>query len=487
MPRPSAPRPRCARVLAGLGVALAVACAPREEPRRPDVFLFVVDTLRADRLGCYGYPRPTSPNLDRLAAEGALFLDANAQCSWTKPSMVSLFQGRYVTQYRDVFDEDAPTLAEVLQAAGYRTLGVVGNVLLAERTGFGRGFDHYDARRNPARDRRPGEPDRPVDVLVRDLWPEIGALAAAGDERPPLFVYVHAMDPHHPYLEHPELDGELPLDGAPPLAEWQRARFAELGPEPAEDDPDWRAAWREMQLLRGLYDREVRFTDAGIGRMLERLRAAGLLEHALVAVVADHGEVLFDQATLKPESDLARLAPDEFFHREHGSFLYQSLIGTPFLLRGAGVPRGVRVAEPVENVDLFPTLLELLDLPAPPGLHGRSLVGALHGRAPAREAVHAFVMQNVSVREVASGLKLTLPTPVGETLGARPTLFDLGADPGETRDLAAERPGDVERLRARIEAWRAAHPTVSSLKRPLDEREFEDLREMGYVGEDEED
>jgi arylsulfatase A-like enzyme len=126
--------------------ALACSKPAPNTVRRPDVFLIVVDTLRADHLGCYGYPRPSSPNLDRLAAEGAVFEDATSQASWTRLSMVSMLQGHYVTDYRDVFEEKAPTLAEVFHQAGYRTVGEVANILLSADAGFGRGFDHYDAR-----------------------------------------------------------------------------------------------------------------------------------------------------------------------------------------------------------------------------------------------------------------------------------------------------------------------------------------------------
>jgi len=479
------------RLLALLLLSVALgACSkpPPSRSRRPDVFLFVVDTLRKDRLGCYGYPRPTSPNLDRWVAEGTLFEDPTAQASWTKPSMVSLFQGHYLTDYRDVFEDGPPTLAEVLHAGGYRTLAVVGNILLSGEFGFGRGFDHYDARGPSKEERRSDGLTRNAATLVEDLWPEIERArnGVAGDSRSPLFVYVHFMDPHYPYLRHPEFDLELPVDGAAPIPEGQREAFARGGAPAPPENSGWAKTWQRMQEERGCYDQEVRLVDREIGLFLDRLKSSGLLDHAVIALVADHGEVLFEQVSLKTPAELAKLPPDEYFQREHGMFQFQSLIGTPFVLWGAGVPKGLRVEEPVENVDLFPTLLDLVGLGRPEGLHGRSLVGVLQGRGGSpREGVRSLVRQTASVRETASNLKLSEPSDFGARLGAKPTLFALGEDPGETRDLSQERPEDVERLRKELAAWMRAYPTRSSLHRKKDAKELGDMRKLGYAGEEE--
>ncbi len=459
--------------------ALACSKPPPNTVRRPDVFLIVVDTLRADHLGCYGYPRPTSPNLDRLAAEGAVFEDATSQASWTRLSMVSMLQGHYVTDYRDVFEEKAPTLAEVFHQAGYRTVGVVANILLSADAGFGRGFDHYDARGPSKEDKASDGLTRNATAIFRDLGPEIESEGRGA--RPPLFVYVHLMDPHSPYLQHAQFAAELPLDGAAPIPELQRELFSRQGaPAPAED-PGWSRAWESMQEARGRYDQEIRFADAEIGLFLDRLRAKGLLDHAVVALVADHGEVLHEQTAMMRPDELAKSAPDAFFQREHGAFLFQSLVHTPFILWGEGIAKGSRVKEPVENVDLFPTVVALAGLRSPTGLHGHALVGA---PTVSREEVCAFVRQTAAVRETATNLKLTVPTEYGKTLGARPTLFSLSEDPAETRDLYSQRPEDVERLRQRLTEWIRRYPTSSGLHRKKDAKEIGDLSKLGYAGED---
>lgn len=462
-----------------LGV-LAAACGGGSpdlaDERPPDVILVVVDTLRADRLGCYGYERATTPEIDRLAREGVLFEDACAQSSWTKPSMVSMFQGRYLTDYRDAFLEDAPTLAEVLRGAGYRTLGVVGNVLLSQRAGFDRGFDHYDAKRHGPR--RRGRPGRAVDELIVDAWGPLEG-AFAGEGRPPVFAYLHVMDPHEPYRSHPQLEGVLPLrEGTERSAfERQRARFAGAGSDlsPAEEE----RIWRQMADKRARYDQEVRYTDEHLALLLERLRSIGALERALVVIASDHGEGLWDH--VNPEkAGSPELRPDTYFLKNHGQLVYEELLRTPLIFHGWGIPGGVRVAAPVENVDLLPTLLELCGVEVPAGLHGHSLVPLMHDpQGTLHEEVHAYVMQEASVREVTSGLKLVLPGPLYE----RPArLFDLGADPGERRDLAPQRPDDVARLRQRLEAWRARYPTPTTIDVPLDAQTRRDMRALGYGG-----
>jgi arylsulfatase A-like enzyme len=235
-----------------------------------------------------------------------------------------------------------------------------------------------------------------------------------------------------------------------------------------------------MQKARGLYDQEVRCADREIGRFLGGLRAKGRLDHAVVALVADHGEALFENAALLPDGEAAKSAPDAFLQREHGVFLTQSLVHTPFVLWGRGVVKGLRVKDPVENVDLYPTLIELAGLQPPDGLHGRSLAG----RRLEREEVHAYVRQSAAVREVATGLKLTLPTEYGKQLGMRPTLFSLAEDPAETRNVFEERSDDAARLSGRIADWMKRYPTESSLHRKKGSKEIGDLKRLGYAGED---
>jgi len=465
----------------------AASCGARDDaPRRPDVILIVVDTLRADRLSCYGYPRPTSPFVDQLAAEGALFEDVTAQYAWTVPSMVSLFSGRYVTDRREILVEDVPCLAQSFRSAGYRTLAEVANQLIDTKGGLARGFEHFDSSAS-TRPRKTGDPEnsRNLGDLARALWTPLEAALAEQPRgrRAPFFLYLHALEPHHPYNLRQRLADELPEDGARPAwpDPWQTRILAEaLAERNLDDAPE--NVLRGLQRQRGRYDQEVRFVDDQLRELFERLRELGLLEHAVLALVSDHGEGLWDHR-YEGEDETNRVRPGEFFYAEHGDQLYGEALATPFVLWGAGVPRGVRVRSPVENVDLFPTLLELADVPLPDGLHGRSLVELVHGSREERAVIVAYAVGRVAVREPASGLKLVLSEEPGSEEVRALRLNDLRADPLEREDLAARRPDDVERLTRAFLAWRAAHGgggVAEDLIR-RDAEQLERMRRLGYM------
>ncbi len=468
------------------GITLA-ACSGGEPARpRPDVLLLVIDTLRADRLGCYGYGRPTSPNLDRLAAEGVLFERASAQSSWTLPSMSSMLAGKYLTAHRARPDPDHALLAESFDAAGYTTIGIVANTLLRAEDGFGRGFDHYYVC---------GAGKTSFEDVLHSLeacllMPQ--ALTNSGASRPPLFLYVHAFDPHMPYERHLEYDAELPARQAPPVEtrEWQQQVLAERGKAPPPDDPEWATALADLRHRRGRYDQEVRYSDEHAGKLLRRLEELGLREKLIVAVVSDHGEGLWEQVSRMDEARLREAAPDTFFFGGHGQDLSEQALRTPFLLQGPGLPRGARIAAPVENIDLFPTLLHLADMPLPGDLHGRDLVPLIEGRtADWRDETFSFVIHSATVRDEKTGLKLVLPTtgtPVPDNghgpVSPQVELYDLAQDPLERVNLESLREDDALRLMGRLQSWIAEHPTRKSTREENDPELMQRLEEHGYAG-----
>ena len=476
--------------LAALLAASLCGCSKKvseDAPKRPaDVVLVVFDTQRKDRLSCYGYGRPTSPFIDKVAARGVVFEDATAQSSWTRPSMVSLFSGQYLTEYRDKLEPETPTLAEAFRDAGYVTIGTTGNMLVSERAGFGRGFHVFDDQRGAAPEHERRGLGRSVDVLLEDLWHVLdGAFAHRdGEDRPPLFLYIQVMDPHHPYDAHPQYDEELPLAGPPAFepAHWQREMLDKHRGTAPEGDPGHASVWKTMKRTNRLYDQEVRFADEHIGKLLSGLRKYGIGKKLIVAFAADHGEGLWDHPKYKLDERFEEGDPDRYFHRSHGKALHQELIGTPLILAGPGVPVGIRISAPVENIDLFPTLLELADVASPGDLHGTSLVDLMHGRAPDwRKDVHSFVVECRSVREFGSQLKLIEPTKLGRELGVPTQVFSLGEDPAEVRELSTEQGAAKERLSAKIEAWRTDYPTVSNLSRKKSKAEIQDLKALGYL------
>jgi arylsulfatase A-like enzyme len=301
--------------------------------------------------------------------------------------------------------------------------------------------------------------------------------------RAPLFVYVHPFDPHDPYDPCPEFDAELPADGAEPV--WPEGwHAAELDAHGKAYDP---GELEQLERERGRYDQGVRRMDADCAALLSGLEARGLLENAVVALVSDHGEGLWEHVAPLAPHDLAEVPPSEFFYQKHGASQFQEVLHTPMILWGRGVARGVRVEQAVENVDLFPTLLELAGLPAPPGdgLHGRSLVGLMGGRAAQPPYVYSYGVHGHAVRETSTGLKLIIPRGLALEGGQRAALFDLGGDPDERVDLASQRPADVERLSRAVLEWRARYPTANTLgagreRRLLREQE-RILESLGYT------
>ncbi|MCC7011201.1 MAG: sulfatase [Planctomycetes bacterium] len=417
-------------------VALVALCAalagcPASEPPKPDhVLLIVVDTLRADHLGVMGYTRPTSPNIDALARGGVLFRRAFSQASFTSPSMVSLMTGRYIAKERLDIPGDLSTLAESFMRAGFATAGFSSNALVSPQNGFGRGFERFETL--------------PVygsnDAIAQ--W-----MASVADKRS--FTYVHINEPHDPYLA-PEGRREwrtakdfLPGDRASYLPRIAR----ELGLTEVERGID--AIKEEI----GGYDDDVRYADGRVAELLELFEASGLRARGVIAVTADHGEGLWEKvALMNGQRGAARRRGDppnllNTLMPTHGNQVHRELVHVPLLLDGLGVPDGRIVDSVVENVDLFPTLLELADIAGPGGLHGTSLLRHFDGSSPAKDVAFSFTRFNTSVID-ADGWQLISPTPEGECAeDIQLELFDLNSDPNARTNLAGEHLERVAKMR----------------------------------------
>ncbi|HSD28752.1 MAG TPA: sulfatase, partial [Vicinamibacteria bacterium] len=312
--------------------------------RRPHVFVYLVDALRADHLGCYGYSRPTSPNVDALAREATVFR-AIAPSSWTKASVASLFTGRSPIRHRaqdrgDTLVPEAVTLSDRLSAAGYRTYALYANSWVGEPFGVDQGFGERLVL--PARS----------DRLTRRLLARLARLAP--EDR--LFAYVHTIDPHAPYEPTPA-DRER---FAPPGSAFGRVSAVWLEDTAARARRGEPLAPRLIEEVTALYDAEIAFNDRQFGRFLEELKRRGLYDDSLVVFTSDHGEELFDHGLLA-----------------HAHALHRELVQVPLVLAGPGLPQGKRVGTPLSNAALAPTLARLsgaelagadpvLDLLAPP-------------------------------------------------------------------------------------------------------------------------
>ncbi|RMH01276.1 MAG: hypothetical protein D6702_11900, partial [Planctomycetota bacterium] len=403
------------RLLPVLALAAAVGGCGRDQ-RPPNLLLVVVDTLRADRLGIYGYDRrPTSPTLDAFAAEALVVEGLTASSSWTLPSMATLFTGREPAAHGVMrmageaarLAEATPTLARVLAAAGWTTGCVQTNFLLQRSwgTGLDRGFAWYD------------------DSLI---GPEAhrGSTAAAAADRAlqwlgrqdrdrPWFLAVQFFDPHIAYEDHPEYGFEDPAyDG------WVRGG---LGGRELRDRLD-RLSPADREQLGAFYDEEVRAVDDALGRLLAELRRRPDWDDTLVVVTADHGEELGERGWVG-----------------HTRTLHGELIDLPLIVRlpgGEGAGRRLRGRLPLSG--LAATLLDLLGVP-PDRLAGDSFAGFLRGGPAPAAAVAAEVDfvpalaenedKRVRLRALIRGGHKLIVEP-----GGRRWLFDLAEDPGELQD-----------------------------------------------------
>jgi arylsulfatase A-like enzyme len=452
----------------GLVGVVVTACGAdrRDEPARvPNLLVVTLDTVRADHLSAYGYARETSPQLAKLAAEGVRFATSYAAASTTLPSHVSLFTGAApithgVVKNGQRLAAGSNTLATRMRAAGAQTAAIVSSFVLDRRFGLDQGFDHYEDdftregssytaeewrgfQTGGAFDRRA---NLTTDRAIR--W-----LEETRDPARPFFLFVHYFDPHDPYV---------------PPEPW-KSRFATTGAEKSLAE----ALTKRAQI--DAYDGEIAFTDDELGRLLAHLAALGLDRDTLVVVTADHGEGLGQHGVIG-----------------HIVNIYEEAVQVPLFVRWPGrLAAGRVVEEPVESVDVLPTVLELLGLPHDDAGRGRSLAGALL-RDEALDPEHPVFTHRRPYDEpiVASGARVqgqlfgvrqgTYKWIEGTADGTR-ELFDLANDPHETLNLAAREPERAAALSKEIAAFRIAHARSTSGDGTVAPEDRERLRALGYA------
>lgn len=375
------------------------------------IVLLIVDTLRADHLGLYGYGRDTSPNLDRLGAESLVFTRMVAQSSWTTPATGSILTGQVPRRHgaehlSERMRADAPVLAGALRDAGWRTGGFVTNTNARGALGFARGFDEH---RLLAEDPESESVYASFDELVGEAL----AWLDQGDDRP-TFLYLHPSDPHGPY--------------APPAA--CRDRFA-----PRDVDPELRASRTPLALVRdeekfqtpaarallvARYDEEIACLDEAFGRLRAALEERGLFEDAIVVVTSDHGEEFFDHG-----------------HLGHGRTLFGEQLNVPLILRWPGYAPGRRRGL-ARQVDIAPTLLHGLGLAGPGGatteMDGHSLLG---GQAAPGASARTFLGGSDVQAHTTATHRYVRTRVDGELVYSA---FALEADPHEQHSVAGANP-----------------------------------------------
>ena len=471
---------RRAALTAATGITLGglLSCSPG--PRLPQRLLLVtVDTLRADRLGCYGQTLPLTPRLDALAAEGALLEQVIVPVPRTTQSTASLLTGLHPVHHgaRGLFSRMPTggfrTLAEILAEDGFKTAAFTSNLFLRPGQGFERGFALYD---NPqGRWERNGAERTVEDALD---W-------VRGQAGRRWFLWVHLLDPHWSYEPAPPFDRF-----AGGLREEDSRLFEEVahgGVSKGEVVFGHALAGPECDHLRLLYDGEVAATDAAIGSLVGGLRGQGLLEGSLVVITADHGESLGEHG----------------YKFAHGEYLYDDTLRVPALVLAPGlIPAGLRLRRLVRNFDLMPTILDLMGLKPPAGLDGISRARELRGGPETDEAREIylesdrqFLLQGNPKRflpgydgswralRTERWKMIQIPRPGGDLI----ELYDLASDPGEEHDLSHSLPenaGTAERLASRLAQWQAmasAREPSAVNPPPPDNEQLRLLRSLGYV------
>lgn len=341
-------------ILQSVAIAILVLGGCTKSTQSPNVLLLTLDTLRADALGCYGNATVKTPNLDRLAQEGALFENAVCQIPATLTSHTAIMTGRnpkstgvrFRTGKVPAMEE---TLAEIFQSHGYQTAAFISSYVLASEFGLSQGFDCYELGTLKQGDKKTAEERRAEETIDQAI-----SFFDSMSQKP-FFLWIHLYDPHSPYdapspystMYDPDYNGTI------------RGTVAEITRLNASQGKE--ASERDLQHLRALYDGEVAYMDHRIGRLLSKLKELHLLENTIIAALADHGENLGEGG--------------RFFH---GGDLYQPAIHIPFLLRySKHIPGGTRVSKLAQSIDLFPTLLELAGTPPMPGIEGHSLLPLL--------------------------------------------------------------------------------------------------------------
>lgn len=450
---------------------------------RLNVLLLVIDTLRYDHMGCYGYDRPTTPNMDRLAARSLVFDNAYAQSPWTKTSVATLLTGLYPYRHgvfseggeESVLPPSALSLAETLRDHGYRTIAISGNPHVSRPSGFDQGFDSFSSISNWPEDNNTWEVAEATLHSLEGLDPDRGN-----------FLYVHFLDPHDPWVSPGDcgaflgglssgkpavragnayvLSGEYEIEEELPTGKMPRAH--DLGAE-------------DLEYLHGLYDCEISLVDQQIGRILEYLQEKKWSERTLVVLCSDHGEEFLEHGMLR-----------------HGYQLFGEAVRVPLIIHLPGAEVAGRRSELVELVDIAPTVLSFLGfsdktaeldgsiLPGVPGVSPSSSqvaprtrserVSTAFGLTRFREQNQAYVVSGMT--------KLIWDFRTGEG-----KLYDLRVDPPEHEPTETVESARGRELFQMLEGWMAQGLKAALVRGgtvlEMDEETKQRLRALGYVEE----
>ena len=469
----------------------------------PNIILLTIDALRADHLSCYGYPVQTSPNIDRLAAESVQFKHAVSTAPWTFPAFSAIHTSMYPSElgvsafnvplpqiYQQRLDPLRVTLAETLHDQGYRTQAIVTNPWLFPEFGFAQGFDGYlVVDRQHAHDynvilkdtlfgRLAGSAE-PVHSSLRGLYEALmgpagqpvwdvradrvtAEIARWLDANYPsrFFLWIHYIDPHYPYWP--------PADYRPSLPGVSAERLAYLGSYNEDDVYTGRARLRpvDREAIIALYDGEIRYVDHYVGQVLSQVDALGLRENTLFVLSADHGDEFWDHGGY-----------------QHGHTVYNELMHVPLIIRG---PRGFTTPQKIDavvrHIDLAPTLTEVAGASFHGDAHGISLLPLL---ASSDQAPRAAFSEGLFLTSEKKAIRSGDDKLIYDPFSGASELYNLGADPRESNDLAGRDLSTAHTLKQQLSEWASANEAkFAALPRSLqtgsDQGLINALRSGGY-------
>lgn len=434
-----------------------------------NVLLITIDTLRADHLSMYGYPRITSPNIDELAARGVAFDVAFTYWPKTRGSFAALFTGRYASQHGlTVRDRDLPdfnhTLAETFRDAGYRTAAALDNGNLDAALGFGQGFDTYE---------QTWHREESDELSRTETITSFGEsfLETSDDERP-FFLWLHYVNPHTPYSPTEEALARFRGDGIIPRGpELERVTGYHGGVNHKHVAVEGEDHWGDYI---DRYDAEISIADEHVGRVLKALEASEHAGRTLVVFTSDHGESLGEH--------------DYFF--DHGVDLFNPSLRIPLIVAFPGMlPAGERVAGAVSSLDVFPTILDVAQVSYPPGLAGRSVLPLVRGTTD-RLHEQIFFQNDRHQMAITNGRLKLVHYPED-----RFELYDMYRDPGEVEDRYAGSEATIAPFKAELSSFRTrtvAWQQATTARREengadalddseLSKRTLDELCKLGYI------
>ena len=466
-------------------------------PATPNILLIVLESTRASHLSAYGYERPTTPHLDRLASEAVLYEQAISPAVWTLPAHTSLFTGLAVSQHGTHFGQpylknNLITLAELLNSRGYATAAFSTNDWVNEKLGFARGFDTFRWAKRTMEWLTPLFPaETKLEKIIRYLRDPVYPIGYRNNKllqkwilqtrqaKKPFFAYTLYFEPHYPYRPHYPYARQFLKEQ--PYA-WWRINL----------DPDRYMAGAvqmnetDLEILKALYDSRLAGTDAIIGRLLDFLKHHNILDETLLVIVADHGENLGEHGLMS-----------------HQYCVYDTLAHVPLIIRYPPLFQGgQRITDLVETTEIFTTIMDILGIQKqeiPNDVRGRSLIPEVVAAQPRSFAISEYLAPNLArmqrlysnfdvdrYQRALRGIRQNGYKAIFASDG-QTELFDLKHDPNETQNLADQMPEKVKAMQTQLEEWLTSvggeplrNDQAENQDSDIDPRLVKRLADLGY-------